>query len=85
MNTPYQDQNNELINLINILSLVVGLQNMQENRLQSAQNDVQEANKNQARYLLQEINRRFDEQNKILEGQNRMLERLIELMGKDAN
>ena len=43
MNTPYQDQNNELINLINILSLVVGLQNMQENRLQSAQNDVQEA------------------------------------------
>lgn len=25
------------------------------------------------------INRRFDDQNKILEGQNRMLERLIEL------
>ena len=82
MNNPYQDQNNELINLINILSFVVGLKNMQENRLQSAQNDVQEANKNQARYLLQEINRRFDEQNKILEGQNRMLERLIELMEK---
>ena len=73
MNTPYQDQNNELINLINILSFVVGLQNMQENKLQSAQNDVQAANKNQARYLLQEINRRFDEQ-------SRMLERLIELM-----
>ena len=75
MNTPYQDQNNELIKLINILSLVVGSQNMQENKLQSAQNDVQAANKNQARYLLQEINRRFDEQ-------NRMLERLIELMEK---
>ena len=40
MNTPYQDQNNEL------------------------------------------INRRFDEQNKIIEEQNRMLERLIELMEK---
>ena len=76
MNTPYQDQNNELIKLINILSLVVGSQNMQENKLQSAQNDVQAANKNQARYLLQEINRRFDEQ-------NRMLERLIELMEKE--
>ena len=72
---PYQDQNNELISLINILPFVVGLQNMQENRLQSAQNDVQEANKNQARYLLQEINRRFDEQ-------NRMLGRLIELLYK---
>ena len=75
MNSPYQDQNNDLINLINVLSFVVGLQNMKENRLQSAQNDVQAANKNQARYLLQEINRRFDEQ-------NRMLERLIELMEK---
>ena len=81
MNTPYQDQNNELIKLINILSHVVGSQNMQENKLQSAKNDVQETNKNQARYLLQEINRRFDEQNKILEVQNVMLARLLELLG----
>ena len=82
MNSKYQGQNNELINLINILSLVVGLQNMQENRLQSAQNDVQSENDKQAEYLLNEINRRFDEQNKILEEQNKMLERLIELMEK---
>ena len=82
MNNPHQDQNNELINLINILSFVVGLQNMQENRAQSAHNDVQASNDKQAHYLLQEINRRFDEQNKILEEQNRMLERLIELMEK---
>lgn len=82
MNNPHQDQNNELINLINILSFVVGLQNMRENQLQSANNDVQAANSVQAEYLLNEINRRFDEQNKILEEQNRMLERLIELMEK---
>lgn len=82
MNTPYQDQSNELINLINILSFVVGLQNMQENRLQSAQNDVQSANDKQSHYILQEINRRFDEQDKILKEQNRMLEMLIELMEK---
>ena len=80
MNTPYQDQNNELVNLINVLSFVVGLQNMQENRLQSAQNDVQAANERQAKYLLNEINRRFDEQNKILEEQNVMLARLLELL-----
>lgn len=82
MNTPYQDQNNELINLINILSFVVGLENMRENQLQSAHNDVQAANDKQAHFLLQEINRRFDEQNKILDEQNRMLERLIELLEK---
>ena len=80
MNTPYQDQNNELINLINILSFVVGLQNMQENRLQSAQNDVQAANDRQAEYLLNEINRRFDEQNKILDEQNVMIKKLLELL-----
>ena len=82
MNTPYQDQNNELINLISILSFVVGIENMRENRIQSAQNDVQAANDRQAEYLLNEINRRFDEQNRILDEQNRMLERLIELLYK---
>ena len=81
----YDNQNNDLINLINVLSFVIGYSNLQANRLQSAQNDVQEANKNQARYLLQEIDRRFDEQNKILEEQNRMLERLIELLKKEEN
>lgn len=75
-----QDQNNELINLINLLSFVVGLQNMRENELQSANNDVQAANDKQAHYLLQEINRRFDEQNKILEEQNVMLSKLLELL-----
>lgn len=56
---------------------------MQENRLQSAQNDVQAANDRQAEYLLNEINRRFDEQNKILEEQNIMLARLLELFEGD--
>ena len=80
MNAQYQGQNNELINLINILSFVVWLQNMRENELQSSHNNVQAANDKQAHYLLQEINRRFDEQNKILEEQNAMLARLLELL-----
>lgn len=82
MNTPYQDRNDELINLINILSFMVGIENLSENRIQSKQNDVQSANDRQAEYLLNEINRRFDEQNKILAEQNRMLERLIELLAE---
>lgn len=60
-------------NLLNALSLYISLLNLRENEIQSAHNDVQAANDKQAHYLLQEINRRFDEQ-------NRMLERLIELM-----
>ena len=80
MNTPYQNQNNDLINLINVLSFVIGYSNLNENRQQSDRNDVQAANKAQAKYLLNEINRRFDEQNKILEDQNVMLARLLELL-----
>lgn len=85
MNDLYDNQNNELINLINILSFMIGIENLNENRQQSAHNDVQLANDKQAEYLLQEINRRFDEQNKILADQNRMLKRLIELMKREGN
>ena len=67
------NQNNELINLINILSFMVGIENLSENRIQSAHNDVQIANDKQAEYLLNEINRQFDEQNK-------MLKKILELL-----
>lgn len=77
MNNQFPNQNNELINLINILSFMVGVENLSENRIQSAHNDVQIANDKQAEYLLNEINRRFDEQNKILA-------RLVELLEKNS-
>lgn len=72
------NQNNNFSNLIDALSLLIGLQNLYENRQQSAHNDVQSANDAQAEYLLNEINQRFDEQNKILAEQNRKLDRLTE-------
>lgn len=71
------EQQNNFFNLINLLSFALGIENLQENRIQSAQNDVQAANDAQAEYLLGEINKRFDEQNKLLEEQNRKIERLI--------
>ena len=67
------NQNNELINLINILSFMVGIENLSENRIQSAHNDVQTANDKQAKYLLNEISRQFEEQNK-------MLKKILELL-----
>lgn len=82
MNTPYQDQNNDLINLINVLSFVIGYSNLQENRQQSAHNDVQAANDKQAQFILEKINGRFNEQNKILSDQNEMLQKIIELLSK---
>lgn len=52
--------------LLNIVSILIGLQNLQENREQSEHNDIQSANDNQAKFLLDELNKKFDEQNKML-------------------
>ena len=58
------DNNNG--DLLNIVSILIGLQNLQENREQTAHNDVQIANDNQAKFLLDELKKQFDEQNKML-------------------
>lgn len=63
--------------ILAIISVLLGMVNVQENRLQSAHNDVQSANDKQANYLLQEINKKFDEQNEILN-------RLVELLEKEG-
>ena len=56
----------DVLDILNVLSFMLGIENLQENRTQSVHNDVQAANQQQAEYLLGEINKRFEEQNKIL-------------------
>ena len=56
----------DVLDILNVLSFMLGIENLQENRTQSAHNDVQAANQQQAEFLLGEINKRFEEQNKIL-------------------
>lgn len=68
--------NNGINDLLNALSLIVGIQNLQENREQTEYNDVQSANDNQARFLLQELGKKFDEQNE-------MLKKILELLEKE--
>lgn len=64
----------EFADLLGIASLYLGLKNLIENEQQSdaqlkilKQNDVGAANDKQAAYLLQELGRKFDEQNAMLE------------------
>lgn len=61
MNNP-----NNFFDFLNLASLIVGIQNLNENREQSTHNDIQAANQEQAQFLLEEINRRFEEQNQML-------------------
>ena len=74
MNNP----NNNFFDILNLASLIVGIQNLQENREQSDHNNIQAENQRQAEYLLAEISRQFQEQNKmlkeILDALNKMLE-----------
>ena len=72
--------NEDFINSINILSFMIGLKNLEENREQSKHNDVQAANNQQAEFLLSDIHKQFEEQNRILEQQNNLLYELLYLM-----
>lgn len=49
-----------------LMSILLGYKNLVENREQSKQNDVQSANDKQAKYLIEELNAKFEEQNKVL-------------------
>ena len=66
----------EFADALGIVSLIVGLQNMAENRQQSEQNDVSAANDKQASYLLAEIGKRLDSQDRTLETIMNKLEQL---------
>ena len=64
----------EFADWLSIVSLYLGVRNLTDNEQQSdaqlkilRRNDVQAANDRQAAYLLEELGRKFDEQNKMLE------------------
>lgn len=56
----------DALDVVSIMSFLLGYENLLENRSQSAANDVSAANDKQAQYLLQELGRKFEEQNDML-------------------
>ena len=66
------------------LSLILGYENLMENRQQSAQNDVGAANDAQAKFLLEQINKQFEEQNEMLANIDARLERLEKLWSDEG-
>lgn len=67
-------------NLLDLISILVGLENLMENRQQSAENDVNSANQRQAKEILDDLHEQFDKQNAMLEYQNHLLEKIILLL-----
>ncbi len=66
----------DALDMLGVASFLLGLENLYENRQQSAQNDVGAANDKQASYLLSEIGKRLDRQDRTLEAILEKLERL---------
>lgn len=60
------DRQFDALDIISVLSFFLGYKNLMENREQSAHNDVSAANEKQAQFLLEELGRKFEEQNKML-------------------
>lgn len=56
----------DALDIISVLSFFLAYKNLMENREQSAHNDVSAANDKQARFLLEELGRKFEEQNQML-------------------
>ena len=67
------NNNNQDVDILAVISVLLGMINVQENRLQSAQNDVQSANDKQAKFLLEAINKQFEEQNNKIDEIIRLL------------
>ena len=58
---------NKEIDLLVVISILLGYENLIENREQSAHNDVSATNDKQAQYLLNQLSVLFKEQNKKID------------------
>lgn len=72
--------NNNFGNLLDLISILLGYENLIENRQQSAENNISKSNQEQAKQILDDLHEQFNKQNKILEYQNHLLEQIIILL-----
>lgn len=58
--------NDNISNLLNIISIILGYQNLIENRQQSADNDINKSNQRQEKEILDDLHEQFELQNQML-------------------
>lgn len=76
------ENNNPYSELLNIVSVMLAIQNLKENREQSEHNDVQAANDKQAKDILKAIYAQFKEQNIELAKHKSLLYDFLERLDK---
>ncbi len=74
------NDNDNISNLLDIISIMLGYENLIENRQQSAENNVNKSNQRQARQILDDLHEQFSKQNAMLEYQNSLLEEILKIL-----
>lgn len=76
--------NNEMFgDLLDLISIMLGYENLMENRQQSEDNNVEKHNQKQAKMILDDLHTQFDKQNEMLEYQNSLLAEILKLLKGD--
>lgn len=84
MNNNQGGSNNNMFgDLLNIISIMLGYENLMENRQQSEDNNVEKHNQKQAKQILDDLHIQFDKQNEMLEYQNTLLEEILNILKGD--
>lgn len=72
--------NDNFGNWLNLISILLGYENLIENRQQSAENNISKSNQEQAKQILDDLHAQFSEQNAMLEYQNGLLEQILKIL-----
>lgn len=77
--------NDNFGNWLNLISILLGYENLIENRQQSAENNISKSNQEQAKQILDDLHEKFNEQNDMLEYQNQLLEEILDILKGEKN
>lgn len=77
------NDNSNFDNILNLISILLGYENLIENRQQSADNNISKSNQEQAKQILDDLHAQFDKQNSMLEYQNNLLEQILKILKGD--
>lgn len=68
------------LDILSLISIILGYSNLMENRQQSAHNDIEKHNQEQEKHILDDLHKEFERQNKLLYYQNRLLEEILNIL-----
>ena len=72
--------NDKFGELLDFVSILIGYQNLIENREQSKDNDINKSNQEQAKSILNDLHEQFNRQNAMLEAHTLLLKQILKIL-----